>query len=112
MWQNVERKIIVDNFNRYKKELTVDEIMLFEKIAGTTLQALNYTLDFPIQNDNEFSVAEIKMFDEINHSLKQKAKLQQKPGDAEKRLMQEALINNIRKRLNHTSYNEVEKIAV
>ena len=112
MWQNVERKIIVDNFNRYKKELTVDEIMLFEKIAGETLEALNYTLDFSSQSDKQISTGEIRMYDELNTLLKQKAKQQQKPGDAEKRLMQEALINNIRKRLNHISYNEVEKIAV
>ena len=112
MWQNVERKIIADNFNRYKKELSTDEIILFEKIAGETLRALNYTLNFSIQTDKEFSVAEIKMFDEINHSLKQKAKLLQKPGDAEKRLMQEALINNITKKLDYRSYSAVEKIAV
>jgi hypothetical protein len=112
MWQNVKRKVLTDNFNNYKKDFSADEIILFEKIAGTTLQALNYTLNFPIQNNNEFSITEIKMYDEINHSLKQKAKQQQKPGDAEKRLMQEALINNIRKKLNYISYNKVEKIAV
>jgi len=112
MWQNVERKIIADNFNHYKKELSADEIILFEKIAGETLRALNYSLDFPKQNNKEFSVAEIKKFNEINHSLKQKAKLQQKPGDAEKRLMQEALLNNIRKRSDYIDYNEVDKIAV
>jgi hypothetical protein len=111
MWQNVERKIITDNFNRYKKELTADEIMLFEKIAGTTLQALNYTLDFSSRGNKEFSSAELKMYDELNTLLKQKAK-QQKPRDTEKRMLQEALINNIRKKLNYTSYNEVEKIAV
>jgi hypothetical protein len=110
MWQNVELKIIADNFNRYKKELTAVEIKLFENIAGETLQALNYSLDFSIQNDREFSVTEIKMFDEINHSLKQKAKLHQKSG--ERRLMQEALLNNIRKRLDYTDYNEVDRIAV
>lgn len=111
MWRNVERKIIADNFNRYKKELTVDEIMLFEKIAGTALQALNYTLDFSSPGNKEFSSAELKMYDELNTLLKQKAK-QQKPGDTEKRMLQEALINNIRKKLNYTSYDEVEKIAV
>ena len=86
--------------------------MLFEKIAGTTLQALNYKLDFLSQSDKEFSSAELKMYDELNKLFKQKAK-QQKPGDTEKRMMQEALINNIRKRLNYTvPYNDVEKIAV
>lgn len=112
MWQNVERKIITGNFNNYKKDLSAVEIKLFENIAGETLQALNYSLDFPVQNDKQFLISEIKMFNEINHSLKQKAKLQQKSEDAEKRLMQEALLNNIRKKLNHTSYTEVEKIAV
>jgi hypothetical protein len=113
MWQNVERNIIRNNFNNYKKELSADEIMLFEKIAGETLQALNYTLDFPYQHHKEFSIDEIKIFDELNLSLKQKAKQQQKSCDAEKRLMQEALLNNIRRRSNQSLiYNAVEKIAV
>jgi hypothetical protein len=113
MWQNVERKIIVNNFNHYKKELRADEVMLFEKIAGETLRALNYTLDFPNTPDKEFSVDEIKTFDELNQVLKQKTKQQQKSEDSEKRLMQEALLNNIRRRSNQSLiYNSVEKIAV
>ena len=78
MWQNVERKIIATNFNNYKKDLSSDEIMLFEKIAGTTLQTLNYRLDFSSQSNKEFSSVELKMYDELNTLLKQKAK-QQKP---------------------------------
>lgn len=112
MWQNVERKIIATNFNNYKKDLSSDEIMLFEKIAGTTLQTLNYRLDFSSQSNKEFSSVELKMYDELNTLLKQKAK-QQKPRDTEKRMLQEALINNIRKRLNYAlPYNDVKKIAV
>jgi len=114
MWQNVERNIIANNFNHYKKELNADEIILFEKIAGETLQALDYSLDFPDQLSKEFSVDEIKMFDGLNELLKQKAKQQQKSCDAEKRWMQEALINNIRRRqsVELSSQFSIEKIAV
>ena len=86
---------------------------MFERIAGETLQRLNYALNFPKQNNREFFEEEIKRYDELNQLLKQKAKQQQKPGDAEKRTLQEALITNIRKRASQTfAYADVEKIAV
>jgi hypothetical protein len=113
MWRNVEQKINANNFNNYKNELSEGDIWLFEKIAGNTLQTLGYTSNFSNSNNKEFTVSEIKIYDELNQLLKQKAKQQQKPGDAEKRLMQDALINNIRKKFNQTfTYNNIEKIAV
>jgi len=112
MWENVERSIIADNFNNYRKELSASEVFLFENIAGKTLQKLGYKTD-SIWDSNAFiSNDEIKIFDRQNEWLKQKARQQQKPEDAEKRMMQEALINSIRKRLNDALSYDVEKIAV
>jgi hypothetical protein len=59
-----------------------------------------------------FGNDEIKIFDKLNELLKQKAKQKQLPEDAEKRLMQDALINSIRKRLNDAMSYDIEKIAV
>ncbi len=113
MWKNVEQEIITGNYDNYKKELDANEIMLFEKVAGQTLQSLGYKLNFSHQNDKELLIAEIEMFDEVNESLKQKAKQEQKPEDAQKRMMQEALLNNIRRRLNSdVNYTAYKKIAV
>ncbi len=84
----------------------------FESVAGKTLQKLGYKADFIWNKDVVFGNDEIKIFDKQNELLKQEAKQQQKPGDAEKRMMQEALINSIKKRLNNALSYSVEKIAV
>jgi len=112
MWENVERSIIADNFNNYRKELNASEVFLFEGVAGKMLQKLGYKTDFMWDRDTNFSNEEIKIFDKQNELLKQKAKQQQQPEDAEKRMMQEALINSIRKRLKDAIAYDVEKIAV
>ena len=114
MWQNVERSVIADNCNHYRKELSASEIFLFEGVAGETLEKLGYKTDFIWNKNVIFSNAEIKIFDKLNELFKQKAKQQQLPGDAEKRMLQEALLSNIRKRLINAlpPVDIIEKIAV
>ncbi|MGI8950995.1 MAG: sulfotransferase family protein [Chitinophagaceae bacterium] len=113
MWQNVEHKIITVNYNNYRKKLDANEIILFEKIAGNTLQTLGYKLNFANYSNEQCTDSEIKMYNELNQFYKLKAREQQKHEDAEKCLLQEMLINNIKKRLTYTlSYNIIEKIAV
>ncbi len=114
MWQNVNREIITNNFNRYKNELDVNEIMLFEKVAAETLQALGYTLNYNKESNHHFSDDEIKIYNKLNYALKQQAKQQQAPEDAKKRMMQEGLINNIIKRKHSYLQEDVytKKVAV
>jgi len=113
MWENVERTIIANNFNNYRKELSTSEVFLFEGVAGKTLQKLGYKTEFIWDKNAAFDDDDIKIFDKQNELLKQKARQQQRPEDAEKRMMQEALINNIKRRMNETlSYSNIEKIAV
>jgi hypothetical protein len=112
MWANVERKIISNNFNNYRKELCTSEVFLFEAVAGKTLQKLGYKTEFFWNKNATFDSDDIKIFDRQNELLKQKTKQQQRPEDAERRMMQEALISSIRKRLNHGLTYDIEKIAV
>lgn len=112
MWQNVQRSIIPDNFNNYRKKLSASEVYLFESVANKTLQQLGYKTDFIWDKDMIFSDAEITIFDKQNQLLKQQAKLLQPPEDAEKRMLQEGLLNSIRKRLNDSIAYNIEKIAV
>jgi hypothetical protein len=112
MWENVERSIIADNFNNYRKQLCASEVFLFEGVAGKTLHKLGYKTDFIWDREANISNDDIKIFDRQNELLKQKASQQQQPEDAEKRMMQEALVNSIRKKLNDAIAYDVEKIAV
>ena len=99
MWQNVEKPLISNNFNKFIKELEPQDILLFEQVAGGTLEKLGYTLSFPNNGHHIFSSQEIKLFSHLNKTLKQEARLHQKPEDMKKRQKQELLLQGIHARL-------------
>jgi hypothetical protein len=99
MWENVEKPVIADNYNKFKKELPSEDILLFEQVAGDTLQKLGYELSFPDSGKHSYSTREIIEFNELNKKLKQEARLKQKPEDLEKRKRQEMLLQSIRARI-------------
>jgi hypothetical protein len=98
LWENVEKPVISDNYNKFKNELSSEDILLFEQVAGDTLQKLGYLLSFPESGRKTFSAEEINDFSELNRRLKQEARLKQKPGDIEKRKGQEFLLQGIQSR--------------
>jgi len=42
MWENVEKPVIADNFNKFKKELSPDDIQIFKQVAVDTLEKLGF----------------------------------------------------------------------
>jgi hypothetical protein len=98
MWENVEKPVIANNFNKFKKELSPEDILLFEQVAGDTLEKLGYQRTFPNNGIHIFTSEEIKSFNELNTKLKKEARLKQKPGDIEKRRKQEKLLHEIKAR--------------
>jgi hypothetical protein len=99
MWENVEKPVIADNYNKFKKELTPDDILIFEQVAGDTLEKLGYSLTFPNHGIHVFSQKEIQSFSEINIKLKQEARLKSKPEDLEKRKNLEMHLQAIQDRI-------------
>lgn len=99
MWENVEKPVISDNFNKFKKELTPAEIILFEQIAGDTLEKLGYPLSFPKLAEHVFSAEEIQSFSELNEKLKEEARLLSKPEDMAKRKDLELHLQKIQARI-------------
>ncbi len=84
MWENVKRPIINNNSGKYLSQMPVEEIDIFEKVAGSMLQKLNYKL----QNDSfnapyNFGSKEIQRFDEQNSILIEKNKLSARTEDLE-----------------------------
>ncbi|MCL8006954.1 sulfotransferase [Gelidibacter japonicus] len=94
MWQNLSQPILKNNYNKYSKELSHDQIRIFEQVAGSTLLKLNYNPCFTI-NGKIFSEDEIERFNDENNSLKQKAILMASSNDLEKRKGQSNLIKEI-----------------
>ena len=44
---NISKPLNQNNFNKYPKELSVEEIKIFENICGEVLLLLGYKLDYP-----------------------------------------------------------------
>jgi len=96
MWHNLAKPIMKNNFNKYKKGLLPDDILLFEMIAGYVLEKFDYTLE---NKSNErqltFTSEDIKRFDIINEQLKQQILQNAAPKDLTKREPQNKLLQYI-----------------
>lgn len=99
MWENVVKPVLSDNHHKFLKELSDEDILIFEQVAGDTLEALGYTRYFPDATEYHFSESEIADFTVQNEKLKKEARIALKPEDLEKRHRQESLLNTIRKQI-------------
>jgi sulfotransferase family protein len=96
MWANLSKPVMADNFNKYKKELTEEEIRIFEIVAGDTLAALGYETAFwPFSGAPTFLAAELAEFDRVNKNLMALAIQSADSDELEKRKPQEVLLEKI-----------------
>lgn len=97
MWENLSQPIIKDNFNKFLKELSEEQITIFENVAGSTLEKLNYKRLFT-KNDYSYTEDEIEKFNQENEALKKLAALNLSEKDFEKRKGQSNLMKEIKER--------------
>ena len=57
-WKNVAKPIIKDNFNKYKKTLTSDEILYIDTLCRQEMLALGYQPEYAPLEPEEFSELE------------------------------------------------------
>lgn len=97
MWSNVTKPILKDNTKKFLRELSSEDIAIFESVAGDLLQQLEYALCTPagLLRDR-FSDREITYFNEENIRLKNAFIRQADPADLEKRRRQDELIDRIK----------------
>lgn len=97
MWSNVTKPIIKDNTKKFLRELSSEDIAIFESVAGEVLQQLGYSLCTPAALLREgFSDREITYFQEENVRLKKAFICQADSADLEKRRRQNDLIDRIK----------------
>ena len=99
MWENVEKPVISNNYNKYLKELLPVDIQIFEQVAGETLEELGYPLAFSKNTRHQFSPEDLRSFSELNTKLKLEARLQSKPEDLAKRRDLELHLQSIEARM-------------
>lgn len=98
MWSNLSQPVIKNNFNKFSKELSPEDIEVFERIAGDTLLKLGYNLSTSThENLSAFTASEIEQFDKINRVLKTLAIKNASEKDIEKREGQSNLLQLIKK---------------
>jgi len=96
MWKNVIQPVIKNNFEKFKNELTPQDIKIFEGIAGEQLQQLGYSISnpFPVS----FTQKQIANFKIINDEIVEKIKQDSSSKDVEKRKKQDELLIKIKQR--------------
>jgi hypothetical protein len=99
MWQNVVKPVLSDNHNKFLKELSREDILIFEQVAGDTLEKLGYKKYFADENERDFTPEEIEAFTESNQKMKQEMRQQLKPEDLLKRKAQEDLLRAVTSRM-------------
>lgn len=100
MWKNLTKPIIADNYNKFKKELSAEDIQLFERVAGKMLERLKYKADFwPSVKSSKFLPDEIAIFDVENEKLKKLAIASASKEELSRRRPQEELIKEIKTRM-------------
>lgn len=92
MWENLSKPIISDNFGKFKKELTSEEIRIFESVAGDVLASLGYETASNSQNTLVYKTSE---FNQANKYLIEMAIKSADPEELEKRKPQEELLKKI-----------------
>jgi hypothetical protein len=99
LWGNVTNPVMKNNTKKYQKEMSMQDIKIFESVAGHVLDELGYERDY-IQRGNEYkySNSEIARFEEENKRLKMASLLNVDQEDMERRKRQTSLLDKIRSR--------------
>ena len=102
MWQNLTQPIMAGNYNKYLKELTPEEIRIFEIVAWETLEKLGYTVTSDYKNAVEIEEHDIEAYSLQNSKMKEEAILIADQHDIEARHPQKELLNRFNKMLVNT----------
>lgn len=100
LWGNVTNPILQNNSKKYLKELSFDEISIFESVAGNMLEALAYDRAVVAKGEERvFSDHEIENFNKLNNSKKNAYSQNVDEKDKERRQQQLNLLDEIKNRL-------------
>ncbi len=99
MWANVGKPVMKNNFNKFKKQLSREEIIIFEHVAGDMLERLGYELVFP-EEAKAFVITDdmIGQYNMENEALKAEAKQSIDPEGQKLRKDQQKFISDLNKK--------------
>lgn len=99
LWSTLTQPIIRNNSQKFLKETSRDEIIIFESIAGNILDKLNYDRVYVKKGEEiEYSESDTELFNTENEQLKQAILINSDKEDIKRRDQQANLLNSIRHR--------------
>ena len=98
MWGNLTKPVMKENTRKFLRELTADDIRIFETVAADTLQKLGYQTEFINETSDSFTQEEIQEFNKTNAERKKEAKLKAAPEDILRRRDQDEFISSLQSR--------------
>ncbi len=101
MWKNLAKPIMANNHNKFEKEFSREQLIIFEQVAGEMLYKLGYKTQYwPVHPFTPFTVQELKNFQEINRLQIGKILSNANPDESRRRKPQEELLVKIKRRKN------------
>ncbi|SDT31917.1 Sulfotransferase family protein [Mucilaginibacter mallensis] len=98
MWQNLEKPIMRNNTGKFHKELTHEEIEIFELVNQNVLQKLDYPLFTALTNTQLISEDAIEQYGMDNKILKKEILVKARKSDLEHREPQLIILRKIKER--------------
>lgn len=97
MWQNVAKPIMGDNRNKYEREFSREDQVLFETVAGDVLERLGYPIHF-WPDVPALTAEQIQEYNRQDRKLRDEAIKVADPADVSKRRQQEDIIDQVKGR--------------
>lgn len=99
MWDNVRKPVMVTNSNKFLSQLSEEDVLIFESVAGDVLERHGYTPYFTREKwEKCFSDEQIADFTAANEAMKAEAMKNFDPEGMKKREAQDRLVKIIRSR--------------
>lgn len=99
LWGNVTSPILKNNSKKYKKEMSEDDVRIFESVAGGVLDCLGYERDHILRGEElKFDTDEIDSFNEKNKKQKMENMKKVDESDKQRRERQAKLLEEIKSR--------------
>lgn len=95
MWSNLTKPLMRNNSKKYLKELSHEDLVIFESVAGSTLEKLNYTREISTRKLLTFSQSEIEEYQILNARWQMEAK-ELSAEDMSKREAQDNFIGHLK----------------
>ncbi|MBS1656594.1 MAG: sulfotransferase [Bacteroidetes bacterium] len=109
LWENVNKPIMHQNFNKFLKELTEEQVRIIESVAGNELDELGYQRVFVKKGEEmKFTPEQIAAFKEENDQMKRHQVEKTDPEDARKRKIQEQVLTELKDAVKKWSLTEVK----